>query len=391
MSAAEALDKADSVTGQAQISPLSRALRPQRTRVPGFAYLAVGPTLLIVAIVVGGPLVYSFYLSLHRTNPITKKWIFVGPDNYTAAIGNADFWAAIGRTVYFAGFTLVGSTLLGMAMALVLNQRFSGRGLLRSFVLIPWAMAPVSVGVLWSFVYAGNYGALTGLLNDLGLGRFALPWLGNGFRALNLVALTQVWSQAPLTALMLLAGLQSMPDKPAPRRHAGRRRRGLPLLRHYAALAEAKPPVHLHRDDHQFPDGLRHPLDHDARRSRGGDDSAVVARVSHGLSVPAVWRRGEPALFPHGAELSAGARLSRGVRTAARSDGRIRGRRRSAISEAVGSSSRRRQPSRPRSDLAVSGAGLPAPLRRALGQAGFALLALVILSGRRCQCSRSSS
>ena len=65
--------------------------------------------------------------------------------------------------------------------------------------------------MLWSFIYAGDYGALTGLLNDLGLGRFALPWLGDGFRALNLVALTQVWSQAPLTTLMLLAGLQSMP------------------------------------------------------------------------------------------------------------------------------------------------------------------------------------
>ena len=151
-------------------------------------------------------------MSLHRTNPITKKWLFVGFGNYVAAIGNGDFWAAIGRTVYFAGFTVVGSTLVGLAMALVLNQRFVGRGLLRSFVLVPWAMAPVSVGVLWSFVYAGDYGALTGLLDDLGLGRFALPWLGDGFRALNLVALTQVWSQAPLTALMLLAGLQSMPD-----------------------------------------------------------------------------------------------------------------------------------------------------------------------------------
>ena len=212
MSAAGALDKADGVTVQAANGALARPLRPQRMRVPGFAYLAVAPTLLVVAIVVGGPLVYSFYLSLHRTNPITKKWFFVGFGNYAAAIGNADFWAAIGRTVYFAGFTLVGSTLLGLAMALVLNQRFVGRGLLRSFVLVPWAMAPVSVGVLWSFVYAGDYGALTGLLDDLGLGRFAMPWLGDGFRALNLVALTQVWSQAPLTALMLLAGLQSMPD-----------------------------------------------------------------------------------------------------------------------------------------------------------------------------------
>jgi multiple sugar transport system permease protein len=212
MSAAGALHKADGVTAQAANRSLARPLRPQRTRVPGFAYLTVAPTLLVVAIVVGGPLIYSFYLSLHRTNPITKKWLFVGFDNYAAAIGNADFWAAIGRTAYFASFTLIGSTMFGMAMALVLNQRFVGRGLLRSFVLVPWAMAPVSVGVLWSFVYAADYGALTGLLDDLGLGRFALPWLGDGFRALNLVALTQVWSQAPLTALMLLAGLQSMPD-----------------------------------------------------------------------------------------------------------------------------------------------------------------------------------
>ena len=212
MSAAGALEKADGVTVQAANRALAQPLRPQRMRVPGFAYLSVAPTLLVVAIVVGGPLVYSFYLSLHRTNPITKKWLFVGFGNYAAAIANADFWAAIGRTVYFAGFTLVGSTLLGLAMALVLNQRFVGRGLLRSFVLVPWAMAPVSVGVLWSFIYAGDYGALTGLLDDLGLGRYAMPWLGDGFRALNLVALTQVWSQAPLTALMLLAGLQSMPD-----------------------------------------------------------------------------------------------------------------------------------------------------------------------------------
>jgi multiple sugar transport system permease protein len=192
---------------------VQRRERPARVgRTPAFAYLAVAPTLALVMAVVGAPLVYSFYLSLNRTNPITKKWIFVGLGNYAGILASSEFWAAFGRTVYFAAFSLVGTTLLGMAMALVLNMRFNGRGVLRSVVLIPWAMAPVSVGVLWSFVYAGNYGALTGLMNDLGLGRFALPWLGDGFRALNLVALTHVWSQAPLTGLMLLAGLQSMPS-----------------------------------------------------------------------------------------------------------------------------------------------------------------------------------
>lgn len=190
--------------------PASRRGRIGRT--PLFAYGAVAPTLLVVFAVVGLPLGYSLYLSLHRTNPITKTFIFVGGGNYAAVLYNAEFWGALGRTAYFAAFSVIGTTLLGTGMALLLNERFLGRGLMRSVMLVPWAMAPVSVGVLWSFIYAGNYGALTGLMNDLGLGQWALPWLGDGFRALNLVALTNVWSQAPLTALMLLAGLQSMPS-----------------------------------------------------------------------------------------------------------------------------------------------------------------------------------
>jgi multiple sugar transport system permease protein len=210
MSALQALDKARPSSAEAK-HPANAGRRRGIGRVPLFAYLAVAPTLLIVIAVAGLPLAYSFYLSLNRTNPITKRWIFVGLDNYSGILGNSEFWGAFARTAYFAAFSLVGTTLLGMAMALLLDARFPGRGFLRSVILVPWAMAPVSVGVLWSFIYAGNYGALTGLLNDLGLGNWALPWLGDGFRALNLVALTNVWSQAPLTALMLLAGLQSMP------------------------------------------------------------------------------------------------------------------------------------------------------------------------------------
>ena len=232
---------------------------------------------------------------------------------------NADFWAAIGRTVYFAGFTLVGSTLLGLAMALVLNQRFVGRGLLRSFVLVPWAMAPVSVGVLWSFIYAGNYGALTGLLDDLGLGRFALPWLGDGFRALNLVALTQVWSQAPLTALMLLAGLQSMPDS---LRRAAMLDGAGPVARFFAITLPWLKPSLLFISIVTTINSLM-AFDILWIMTRGGPGAAttvsILARLPHGLPVPAIRRRGEPPLFPHGAELPLGDRLFRGVQPAAQS------------------------------------------------------------------------
>lgn len=196
------------------IAAIEKPISTRRRRAdgaPGFAFAAVAPTLIVVFAVVGLPLLYSLYLSLNKTNPITKKWIFVGLDNYAATLFNPEFWASFERTAYFAFVSVLGSTLLGTIIALVLNERFPGRGFLRSIVLVPWAMAPVSIGVLWSFVYAGNIGLLNGLLNDLGLGFLATAWLGDGFRALNLVAITNIWNQAPLTALMLLAGLQSMP------------------------------------------------------------------------------------------------------------------------------------------------------------------------------------
>jgi multiple sugar transport system permease protein len=186
--------------------------RRQLFRLPAFAYVSVTPTLFLMILIVGIPLLYSFYLSFVSVNPITKKWVFVGLGNYTRIFSNGDFWAALGRTLYFSVLSVAGTTVVGTAMALVLNRHFSGRGFLRSVVLIPWAMAPVTIGVLWSFVYAGNFGLLNGLLNDIGMGDLARPWFGDGFRALNLVTLTQIWNQAPLITLMLLSSLQSMPS-----------------------------------------------------------------------------------------------------------------------------------------------------------------------------------
>lgn len=187
------------------------AKRQAAPRLPAFAYLTVAPTLILMVMIVGLPLIYSLYLSFNSTNPITKKWFFVGLANYSKMLRGSDFWYALGRTLYFSAIAVIGTTVLGILVALVLDQKFKGRGFLRSIVLIPWAMAPVSIGVLWSFVYAGNFGLLNGFLNDIGLGSWARPWFGNGFLALNLVALTQIWNQAPLTTLMVLSALQSMP------------------------------------------------------------------------------------------------------------------------------------------------------------------------------------
>jgi multiple sugar transport system permease protein len=175
-------------------------------------FLLTLPTLLVVLIVFGIPLVYSLALSLHRINMLTQQWIFVGLQNYIDILPDPEFIAAFGRTAYFAVVTVIGGLVLGMAMALVLNMNFPGRNFLRSAVLVPWAMAPVAVGVLWGWMFNGEYGTLNAILFDLGLISRPIHWLGDGTLAFNLVALVHIWNQAPLASLLILAGLQSIPE-----------------------------------------------------------------------------------------------------------------------------------------------------------------------------------
>ena len=174
--------------------------------------MLTAPTLLAVFAVIGVPLIYSLLLSLHEINVLTHRWVFVGLGNYASAFSDPAFLAAFARTAVFTAATVLVGLAVGLGMALVLNARFSGRGLLRALVLIPWAMSPVAVGILWGWIFNGDYGPLSGLLLDLGLIGSSVHWLGNGTVAFGLVALVYVWNQAPLTCLLLLGGLQSMPD-----------------------------------------------------------------------------------------------------------------------------------------------------------------------------------
>jgi len=185
--------------------------RGTRVRAP-FLFLLTLPTLLVVFVVFGIPLAYSVNLSLHRVNMLTKQLVWVGFQNYAEILPNPDFLWALGRTAYFAVVTVLGGLALGMAMALVLNARFPGRNVLRSVVLIPWAMSPVAVGILWGWIFDGTYGTLNALLFDLHLIDKSIPWLASGWWAFHIVALVHVWNQAPLTCLLILAGLQSLPE-----------------------------------------------------------------------------------------------------------------------------------------------------------------------------------
>ena len=198
----------------AELVPSARASvarRAGRSRL-SLPFLLTLPTLIVVFLVIGVPLIYSLVLSLFRINMLTKRWVFVGLRNYLDVLPHPDFIAAMGRTAYFTGITVSAGLVLGIAMALVLNAAFPGRNVLRSVMLIPWGMAPVAVGILWSWIFDGSYGTLNAFLFDLGLIHEPIAWLADGSTAFNLVALVHVWNQAPLTALLVLAALQSMPE-----------------------------------------------------------------------------------------------------------------------------------------------------------------------------------
>ena len=188
--------------------------KPRRRHVPAawVPALLTAPTVLAVFLVIGVPLGYSLLLSFHEINVLTHRWVFMGLANYASAFSDPAFLAAFARTAVFTVATVLAGLAAGLGMALVLNARFAGRGLLRGLVLIPWAMSPVAVGILWGWIFNGDYGPLSALLLDLHVIDSSVRWLGNGEVAFGLVALVYVWNQAPLTCLLLLGGLQSMPE-----------------------------------------------------------------------------------------------------------------------------------------------------------------------------------
>lgn len=121
------------------------------------------------------------------------------------------FGVAVKNTLHFALILVIGTVLIGMGVALVLNERFHGRSFVRTIVIIPWAISPIVVGIVWGWIYNGTYGALNALLAELGLITDYVGWLASGSRALNLVALAYVWREVPFAALLFLAALQTIP------------------------------------------------------------------------------------------------------------------------------------------------------------------------------------
>jgi multiple sugar transport system permease protein len=206
-------------------APRHRALAAIRLTEGRFAFLLVAPALLVIFVVVLFPLLYSLWLSftdvnlLRSTGPAIElfgvrvplfRWI--GLQNYARILDDPLYWSSLWRTLYFVGAFVLEATLVGLGTALVLNERFAGRPLMRSFLLIPWSLSRVVVGLLWIGILDFEFGALNGLLHNLGLIDTYIAFFKNGFSALNVLVSVYMWNQAPFATLLFLAGMQSIPE-----------------------------------------------------------------------------------------------------------------------------------------------------------------------------------
>jgi multiple sugar transport system permease protein len=208
-----------------RVAPRQRTRGSIRLTEGRFAVLLVAPAVGAIALVVLFPLLYSLWLSftdvnlLRTTGPAIElfgarvplfRWI--GLRNYARILDDPLYWSSLWRTLYFVGAFVVEATLVGLGVALVLNERFAGRPLMRSLLLIPWSLSRVVVGLLWIGILDFEFGALNGLLHNLGLIDSYIAFFKNGFSALNVLVSVYMWNQAPFATLLFMAGMQSIPE-----------------------------------------------------------------------------------------------------------------------------------------------------------------------------------
>lgn len=177
-----------------------------------FGLRLVSPAMILLFVLLAIPTVLTVLYSLHDV-PANGRTLgpFVGFENYQIVFSSPKFWrSAQVTTIFSVGFVLA-STIFGLAMALLLNQQFIGRGLARGLLIIPWATPWLVIGILWKWFADGSVGGLNAVLLMMGLTSDYHDFLSDPNTALPITILAAVWRQASFAGILLLAGLQTLP------------------------------------------------------------------------------------------------------------------------------------------------------------------------------------
>jgi multiple sugar transport system permease protein len=173
----------------------------------------LSPAVVVIALVAAYPIGYAIWLSLNEYSvrvPGLSRW--AGFKNYSDALSSSEFWEAVRTTFIFTGISVSLELVIGLGMALAMHEAFKGRGLLRAVVLVPWAVLTVVTAITWRTIFEPTLGLAPQMLDTLNLPGADIVWLGERGYALAVMVLADVWKTAPFMALLLLAGLQVIPN-----------------------------------------------------------------------------------------------------------------------------------------------------------------------------------
>ncbi|MEB3826532.1 carbohydrate ABC transporter permease [Phormidium sp. CCY1219] len=177
-------------------------------------WILVTPALLVLLLVFAYPIGRAFWLSVFTRNLATNlEPVFSGLENYSRMLGDGRFWASLWNTTLFTSISVGIELILGLGVALVLNETFKGRNAVRTIAILPWALPTSIMALAWAWIFNDRYGVLNDLLIRSGLISEKINWLGNPTLAMIAVIAADVWKTTPFISILLLAGLQSIsPD-----------------------------------------------------------------------------------------------------------------------------------------------------------------------------------
>ena len=218
------------VAEQASPKAMTVTAKPERSRFAKqqerLAYMLVAPTVILILVVAAWPLYQAVKLSF-TDERLGKpgQGEYVGLENYTDLLGSfqtrsdgsvrfkydKDFYQAVGNTLILTGVAVTLETIVGLGIALVIHSKFKARGLVRTAVLVPWAIPTIVSAQMWKWMYNDVFGVINDMLMRVGLIDGPIAWIANQTTALMAITLMEVWKTTPFMALLLLAGLQVIP------------------------------------------------------------------------------------------------------------------------------------------------------------------------------------
>jgi multiple sugar transport system permease protein len=182
-------------------------MTPRRRRRAGLAFVA--PTAVFLAAVIVFPLGHAFWTSLHRVRGLNAT--FIGLGNYAKIFGDETFWHSLGVSFAFTSSAVALHLIIGLALALVVNELRTARTALRIVFLTPWMVAPAVGATIWLWLLEPQFGVVNYLLKVSGIVAAPVAWLGEPGTALASVIAVDVWRGVPFVMLLMLAGLQTIP------------------------------------------------------------------------------------------------------------------------------------------------------------------------------------